>query len=142
MARITKTFEGVPKTAFTTADNYVVQIHAPQPEPLHTLIVASALSIDTALKQDARGLNMPQRCLAPSRLLVGVAGGGEGGQCREIDGDEEAFGLGRQGVAVVAGAGREDLATLDADEVPTKRRSRCSGVGRRYRTVRVPVMPG
>ena len=57
VARITKTFEGVLKTAFTTADNYVVQIHAPQPEPLHTLIVASALSIDTALKQDDRGLN-------------------------------------------------------------------------------------
>jgi hypothetical protein len=58
VARITKTFEGVMKTAFTTADNYVVRIHAPQPEPLHTLIVASALSIDTALKQDARGLNI------------------------------------------------------------------------------------
>ncbi|MFV0306784.1 MAG: phospholipid scramblase-related protein [Desertimonas sp.] len=56
IARITKTFEGALKTAFTTADNYVVQIHARQPEPLHTLIVASALSIDTALKQDARGL--------------------------------------------------------------------------------------
>lgn len=55
VARITKTFEGVLKTAFTTADNYVVQIHARQPEPLHTLIVASALSVDTALKQDARG---------------------------------------------------------------------------------------
>lgn len=56
VARITKTFEGLLKTAFTTADNYVVQIHARQPEPLHTLIVASALSVDTALKQDARGL--------------------------------------------------------------------------------------
>lgn len=56
VARITKTFEGVLKTAFTTADNYVVQIHARQPEPLNTLIVSSALSIDTALKQDARGL--------------------------------------------------------------------------------------
>jgi uncharacterized protein YxjI len=56
VARITKTFEGVLKTAFTTADNYVVQIHAKQPEPLHSLIVASALSVDTALKQDARGL--------------------------------------------------------------------------------------
>lgn len=55
VARITKTFEGVLKTAFTTADNYVVQIHAKQPEPLHSLIVASALSVDTALKQDSRG---------------------------------------------------------------------------------------
>ncbi len=55
VARITKTFEGVAKTLFTTADNYVVQIHTRQPEPLNSLIVASALSIDTALKQDARG---------------------------------------------------------------------------------------
>lgn len=55
VARITKTFEGVMKTAFTTADNYVVQIHTRQPEPLNSLIVASALSVDTALKQDSRG---------------------------------------------------------------------------------------
>ncbi len=56
VARITKTFEGFLKTAFTTADNYVVQIHSRQAEPLNSLIVASALSVDTALKQDARGL--------------------------------------------------------------------------------------
>jgi len=55
VARITKTFEGIAKTMFTTADNYVLQIHARQPEPLNSLIVASALSVDTALKQDARG---------------------------------------------------------------------------------------
>jgi uncharacterized protein YxjI len=56
VARISKTFEGVLKTAFTTADNYVVQIHQRMPEPFNTLIVAAALSIDTALKQDKRGL--------------------------------------------------------------------------------------
>ena len=56
VARITKTWEGLMKTAFTTADNYVVQIHVRLPQPLHTLVVASALSVDTALKQDARGL--------------------------------------------------------------------------------------
>jgi uncharacterized protein YxjI len=56
VARITKTFEGVAKTLFTTADNYVVQISERQHEPLNTLIVAAALSVDTALKQDARGL--------------------------------------------------------------------------------------
>ncbi|MFT4864944.1 MAG: hypothetical protein ACI8RE_001129 [Ilumatobacter sp.] len=55
VARISKTFEGFAKTMFTTADNYVVQIHQRMPEPLNTLIVASALSIDTALKQDNRG---------------------------------------------------------------------------------------
>ncbi|NOX31564.1 MAG: DUF2510 domain-containing protein [Actinobacteria bacterium] len=57
IARITKTWEGLAKTVFTTADNYVVQIHQHSAEPLNTLIVASALSIDTALKQDARGLS-------------------------------------------------------------------------------------
>ncbi len=56
VARISKTFEGFAKTMFTTADNYVVQIHQRMPEPLNTLIVASALCIDTALKQDSRGL--------------------------------------------------------------------------------------
>ncbi len=56
IARVTKTFEGIAKTMFTTADNYVVQIHQRAGEPLNTLVVASALSIDTALKQDARGL--------------------------------------------------------------------------------------
>ena len=40
---------------FTTADNYVVQIHHRPDEPLNSLVVASALSIDTALKQDSRG---------------------------------------------------------------------------------------
>jgi uncharacterized protein YxjI len=56
VARITKTFEGIAKTMFTTADNYVVQIHTQLPQPLNSLVVASALSVDTALKQDARGL--------------------------------------------------------------------------------------
>jgi len=56
VARITKTWEGIAKTMFTTADNYVVQIHRPLSEPLRSLVVASALSVDTALKQDKRGL--------------------------------------------------------------------------------------
>jgi len=56
VARITKTFEGVARTMFTTADNYVVQIAQRPPEPLNSLVIASALSIDTALKQDSRGL--------------------------------------------------------------------------------------
>jgi uncharacterized protein YxjI len=56
IARITKTFEGIARTMFTTADNYVVQIHRPLEEPLRSLVVASALSVDTALKQDSRGL--------------------------------------------------------------------------------------
>ena len=57
VARITKTWEGLAKTMFTTADNYVVQIHRPLEEPLRSLVVAAALAVDTALKQDARGFN-------------------------------------------------------------------------------------
>ncbi len=55
VARITKTWEGLAKTMFTTADNYVLQIHRPLEDPLMTLVVASAASVDLALKQDARG---------------------------------------------------------------------------------------
>jgi uncharacterized protein YxjI len=55
VARITKTWEGLAKTMFTTADNYVVQIHRPLQGPLQALVVAAALSVDTALKQDSRG---------------------------------------------------------------------------------------
>ncbi len=55
VARITKTWEGLAKTMFTTADNYVVEMKRELEEPLRSLVVASALSVDTALKQDARG---------------------------------------------------------------------------------------
>ncbi|WP_328352057.1 phospholipid scramblase-related protein [Streptomyces sp. NBC_00457] len=56
VARITKTWEGLAKTMFTTADNYVLQVHYQLPEPLLSLVVATALTVDTALKQDKRGL--------------------------------------------------------------------------------------
>jgi uncharacterized protein YxjI len=56
IARITKTWGGLAKMAFTTADNYVVQIHRPLDDPLRSLVVAAALGVDTALKQDDRGL--------------------------------------------------------------------------------------
>ncbi|WP_431949351.1 phospholipid scramblase-related protein [Actinacidiphila sp. bgisy167] len=56
VARITKTWEGLAKTMFTTADNYVLKIHRPLAEPLLSMVVASALTVDTALKQDSRGL--------------------------------------------------------------------------------------
>ncbi len=55
VARITKTWEGLAKTLFTTADNFVVHIHHALDEPLRSLVVASALGVDTALKQDSRG---------------------------------------------------------------------------------------
>lgn len=57
IARITKTWEGLAKTMFTTADNYVLHIHRELEDPLRSLVVASALSVDTALKQDSRGFS-------------------------------------------------------------------------------------
>lgn len=54
IARVTKTWEGLLTTMFTTADNYAVNIHYDLPEPLRSLCVAAALTIDTALKQDDR----------------------------------------------------------------------------------------
>jgi uncharacterized protein YxjI len=50
VARITKKFAGL-KATFTTADNYVVQIHRPLEEPLRSLVVAAALGVDNALHQ-------------------------------------------------------------------------------------------
>ena len=57
VARITKTWEGLARTLFTTADNYVVHVHYRLPEPLASMVIASALTVDTALKQDDRGFN-------------------------------------------------------------------------------------
>ena len=57
VARITKTWEGLLKTAFTTADNYVVEIPEQLTDPLRSLVIAAALCVDTALKQDSRGLS-------------------------------------------------------------------------------------
>ncbi|SFO32505.1 Uncharacterized protein YxjI [Pseudonocardia ammonioxydans] len=54
VARIVQTWEGLTKAVFSTADSYVVEIHRRQGEPLASMIVASALTVDTALKQDAR----------------------------------------------------------------------------------------
>jgi len=54
VARVTKTWEGLLTTMFTTADNYVVHLHHDMPDPLRSLCIAAALTIDTALKQDSR----------------------------------------------------------------------------------------
>jgi uncharacterized protein YxjI len=56
VARITKTWEGLARTLFTTADSYVVHVHRRLPDPLASMVIASALTVDTALKQDERGL--------------------------------------------------------------------------------------
>jgi uncharacterized protein YxjI len=57
VARITKKWEGLLKTSFTTADNYVVEINEQIQDPLRSLVVAAALCVDTALKQDSRGFS-------------------------------------------------------------------------------------
>ncbi|HIV58121.1 MAG TPA: DUF2510 domain-containing protein [Candidatus Stackebrandtia faecavium] len=54
VARITKTFEGFGKMLFTTADNYVLKLHRQLPDPLLSMVVASALTIDLAIHQDDR----------------------------------------------------------------------------------------
>ena len=54
IARITKTWEGLGKALFTTADNYVLQLHRPLQDPLLSMVVASALTIDLAIHQDSR----------------------------------------------------------------------------------------
>ncbi|MGH8792487.1 MAG: phospholipid scramblase-related protein [Stackebrandtia sp.] len=50
VASVNKTFGGM-KTVFTTADNYVLSIHQPLQDPMLSMVVASALTIDTALHQ-------------------------------------------------------------------------------------------
>lgn len=52
VARITKTWAGWAKEWFTTADHYVVQIQRQLEEPMRSLVVAAALAVDTALKED------------------------------------------------------------------------------------------
>jgi uncharacterized protein YxjI len=54
VGRITKTWEGLLTTMFTTADNYVVRIRPDLADPLRSLAIAAALTVDTALKQDDR----------------------------------------------------------------------------------------
>jgi uncharacterized protein YxjI len=55
VARVTKKWAGLGRELFTTADNYVVSVPSPLDEPLRSMVVASALCIDTALKQDSGG---------------------------------------------------------------------------------------
>lgn len=57
VAKITKTYGGLARSVFTQADNYVVQVHRPLVGTLQALVVAAAVSVDTALKQDNRGFN-------------------------------------------------------------------------------------
>jgi uncharacterized protein YxjI len=56
IGRITKTWEGLAKTLFTTADDYLLDVSPTVRGPLRLLAFASAVGVDTALKQDNRGL--------------------------------------------------------------------------------------
>lgn len=57
VARITKKWAGLLKATFTAADHYVVEIDPSVTSDLRLLVLASAAGVDTALKQDARGLS-------------------------------------------------------------------------------------
>lgn len=56
VGRITKTWEGFAKTMFTTADDYVLDVSPSLSGTLRQLTFASAAGVDTALKQDSRGI--------------------------------------------------------------------------------------
>ncbi|MGW1677541.1 phospholipid scramblase-related protein [Saccharopolyspora sp. NPDC002376] len=51
IGQISKTWQGLAKAAFTTADNYVLQIHRPLQDPLQSMVLASALTFDTIFSQ-------------------------------------------------------------------------------------------
>lgn len=55
VGRITKTWEGLGKTLFTTADDYLLEVQPGLAGTLRQLVFASAAAVDLALKQDARG---------------------------------------------------------------------------------------
>jgi uncharacterized protein YxjI len=57
IARITKKWEGLAKTMFTPADNYILEIDPGVSGDMRLLILASAAGVDVALKQDSRGFN-------------------------------------------------------------------------------------
>jgi uncharacterized protein YxjI len=58
VGRIDKKFVGVAKAVFTNADNYVVDISPELEGDVRLLVIAAATAVDTALKQDARGLDV------------------------------------------------------------------------------------
>jgi hypothetical protein len=57
VGRITKKFEGITKFVFTTADNYLVEIDAALEGDRRLMVLAAAAAVDTALKQDDRGVS-------------------------------------------------------------------------------------
>jgi uncharacterized protein YxjI len=57
VGRITKSWEGLARTMFTTADHYALTIDPAVQGTLRLLCLASAAGIDLAIKQDSRGLS-------------------------------------------------------------------------------------
>jgi hypothetical protein len=55
VARISKSWEGLDRAAFPTADNYVARIDRQMLDPQRALVYAAALAVDTLLKKETRG---------------------------------------------------------------------------------------
>ncbi len=55
VATITRDWAGLDPTKFSSPDDYVVRINDSVHEPLRTLVVACALSLEIAVRPDARG---------------------------------------------------------------------------------------
>ena len=58
VGRIDKKFVGILNATFTPADNYVVDLTEELDGDRRALVLAAALAVDTALKQDARGFSL------------------------------------------------------------------------------------
>ena len=56
VARITKKWAGLLRATFTTADNYLLEIDDSVKGDMRLFVLASAAGVDTALKQDEKGL--------------------------------------------------------------------------------------
>jgi uncharacterized protein YxjI len=52
VGRLKQKWAGIGRELFTTADHYQVLIHHELPYPLRLMVLASAVTVDTALKQD------------------------------------------------------------------------------------------
>lgn len=57
VARISKSWDGLDRAAFPTADNYVVHFDRGLLDPQRALVRAAALVVDTALKKETRGFS-------------------------------------------------------------------------------------
>ena len=57
VARISKSWDGLDRAAFPTADNYVIHFDRELLDPQRDLVRAAALCVDTALKKDTRGFS-------------------------------------------------------------------------------------